>query len=269
MSPESKIVPNALKRRLNAGDPCTVFTVRLARTVEVVGIAKASGHDAFYIDLQHNTLSVEAATALCQAGLALGITPLVRVPSHDAGLIGRLLDHGAQGIIAPDVQNGAAAEAVVRCCRFPPRGERSFGGVGPHTGFSAVSMGEAQRGLDAETLVICMIESPTAVAQVDAIAGTDGVDALFVGSGDLTAAMGIPGQFTHERLQQAYRQMLDACGRHGKQLMVGGIKNPQIMAMYRRMGTARCYFTGSDTAFLLDGASRVAAAFRTMDQAMG
>jgi 4-hydroxy-2-oxoheptanedioate aldolase len=267
MPPETRIVPNALKRRLQAGEPCYVFTVRLARTIEVVGIARASGHDAFYVDMQHNTLSVEATTALCQAGLALGITPLVRVPTHDPGLIGRLLDYGAQGIIAPDVQNAADAEALVRCCRFPPRGERSFGGVGPHTGFEAVSMGEAQQGLDAETLLICMIESPDALAHVEAIAGVGGVDALFVGSGDLTTAMGIPGQFRHERLQQAYHRMLEACGRHGKALIVGGIKDPEIMAIYRAMGTARCYFTGHDTAFLLDGAARQAAGFRAMDQA--
>ena len=268
MPPVSAVVPNVLRDLLSRNEPSYVFTIRLSRTVDVVGIAAASGHQAFYVDLQHNTLSIEQTTQMAMTGLALGVTPLVRVPSHDAGLIGRLLDYGVQGIIAPDVRNAEDARAIVRCCKFPPHGDRSVPGTGPHTRFLAVPLAEVQPQLDAATLVICMVESIEAVEKVDEIAAVAGVDALFVGSSDLTSSMGIAGQFTHPKLKDAFQRTIAACKKHGKHVMVGGIKDASTLAIYTAMGASRCYFTGNDTAFLLDGAKRQMAAMQAADEAL-
>jgi 2-keto-3-deoxy-L-rhamnonate aldolase RhmA len=222
--------------------------------VDIIAMAAASGHQAVYIDLQHSPLSLETTSQLCVAGLAMGVTPLVRVPSADPGTIQRVLDGGAQGIIVPDVRTVAAAEALARCCHFPPWGTRSVFDVPPQTGFRAMPLPEQSRQLDEATMFIPMIETPEAVEVVDGIVGTKGVDAIFVGTYDLAQAMGLPGELEHPRVREAYQKMLAACLKHRKALLIGGLKEPAALAEYVAQGAARCYFTGSDAGFMLAGA---------------
>lgn len=267
MLTQGAVFPNVLKQLLANNEPSYVFTIRFARTIDVVGIAAASGHQAFYIDLQHNSMSLDTAAQICQAGLALGVTSLVRVPSHDPGLIGRLLDCGAQGIIAADVNSAEQARIIARACKFPPYGSRSMAGTGgPHTLFEQVPTSKLQRKLDSATLVICMLETPEGITAADEIAAVEGVDALQIGSNDLTTAMGIPGQFAHERLREAFGTVIAACKKVGKPMIPGGIRDAATIATYIKMGAARCYFTGNDGAFLLDGARRQNAAMRAADE---
>jgi 2-keto-3-deoxy-L-rhamnonate aldolase RhmA len=264
---QGSVFPNVLKELLLKNEPSYVFTVRFGRTIDIVGIAAASGHQAFYVDLQHNAMSLDTTAQICQAGLALGLTSLVRVPTHDPGLIGRLLDCGAQGIIAPDVNSAEEARAIARACKFPPYGSRSMAGTGgPHTLFEQVPTSKLQRKLDATTLVICMLETPEGIAAAEEIAVVEGVDAVMIGSNDLTTAMRIPGQFTHERLREAFRTTIAACRRAGKPMIPGGIRDAATIVDYIRMGAARCYLTGNDASFLLDGAKRQNAAMRAIDE---
>src|SRR5665213_2989849 len=112
-----EIVRNRLKHLLAAREPSYVLTVRFSRTSDIAGVAQASGHDAFYIDLQHSVISLDDTAHICQIGLALGITPLVRIPTINPSLIGRLLDAGAQGIIVPDIETAEEAAIVAQACR--------------------------------------------------------------------------------------------------------------------------------------------------------
>jgi 4-hydroxy-2-oxoheptanedioate aldolase len=256
------VTPNHLKAKLRANEPSFILQVRLARTVDIIAMAASTGHDAVYVDMQHAAIPFEAMSQMCMAGLASGVTPLVRVPSLDPGNIGRVLDAGALGIIAPDVRTAAEAESLARACHFPPRGIRSVCVPDPHTGFKAVDVAETSRQLDAATLLVAMIEHPAGVDASDAIAAVDGVDALFIGTYDLTSMMGISGQLDHPRVREAYKTCIESCRRHGKALLVGGIKEPKALASLVAMGAARCYFTGSDTSFFLDGARRYMAALR-------
>jgi 2-keto-3-deoxy-L-rhamnonate aldolase RhmA len=142
-----------------------------------------------------------------------------------------------------------------------------MGGTGgPHTLFAQVPAAKLQRTLDGSTLVICMLETPEGIAAAEEIAAVEGVDALQIGSNDLTTAMGIPGQFTHERLRDAFRTTIAACRKAGKPMIPGGIRDAATIVDYIKMGAARCYFTGNDGAFLLDGAKRQNAAMRAVDE---
>ena len=105
-------------------------------------VAKAGGYDALYVDMEHSPYSIDTAATICAAAIGVGITPLVRVPSHDGHWSSRVLDGGAQGVIVPHVNNRAEAEAVVRNCRFPPLGRRSVMGLGPALGYRAMPLGE-------------------------------------------------------------------------------------------------------------------------------
>ena len=151
---------------------------------------------------------------------------------------------------------GSAAEAteVVNRLKYPPVGHRSMGGVGPHYGLRTVSTGEAAAALNAANLVVVMLETPTAIRNAAEIAAVPGVDVLLIGTNDLCAEMGIPGDFGHERVAGAYGAMIAACQQHGKFPGMAGIYNEAIMPRYIEMG-ARFILAGQDAQFLMAGAA--------------
>src|SRR3954454_1781996 len=121
----------SMKEKLAAGELVLCMNLRLARSVDIAMVAKAGGYDALYVDMQHAPYSIETTATICAAAPGIGITPLVRVPNHDAQWMSRVLDGGAQGVILPDVNTRVQAEAIVSACRFPPLGKRSVMGLGP------------------------------------------------------------------------------------------------------------------------------------------
>jgi hypothetical protein len=135
-----------MKEKLAAGELVLCMNLRLARSVDIAMVAKAGGYDALYVDMQHAPYSIETTATICAAALGIGITPLVRVPSHDPQWMSRVLDGGAQGVILPDVNTSAEAKTIVSACRFPPLGKRSVMGLGPALGYQAIPLGEDRGG---------------------------------------------------------------------------------------------------------------------------
>ena len=90
---------NLTKQKLSARDLVLCLNLRLTRSVDIAMVAKAGGYDALYVDMQHAPYSIETTATLCAAALGIGVTPLVRVPSHDAQWMSRVLDGGAQGAV--------------------------------------------------------------------------------------------------------------------------------------------------------------------------
>ena len=158
---------NSMKQKLAAGELVLCMNLRLARTVDIAMVAKAGGYDALYVDMEHSPYSIDTAATICAAAIGIGITPLVRVPSHDGHWSSRVLDGGAQGVIVPHVNNRAEAEAVVRNCRFPPLGQRSVMGLGPALGYRAMPLGEINERLNAETALIVMLETAEGIDNAD------------------------------------------------------------------------------------------------------
>ena len=257
-------VRNVLKARLAAGQTTLVLRVKMGRTVDVVGIARAAGYHALYVDLQHSTISLDDTAQICTAAVYAGVSALVRVPVIDAAIIGRLLDGGAMGIIVPDVKNAAMAQDAVRLCRMPPLGERSIGGPIALTGFVPMPGARVAEIVNAETMVLAQLESAEAIGEAEAIAGVDGVDALFIGSNDLTLSLGIPGQYTHAKTKDCFARAIAAAKRHGKHLLIGGIPNADVAKVYVEMGAAPCFFPGADSALFYNGAKQAAVAFEAL-----
>ena len=140
-----------------------------------------------------------------------------------------------------------------RRLKYPPIGHRSVGGWGPHYQLQKLSTGDAVKALNAANLTVVMLETPAAIANADEIAAVPGVDVLLIGSNDLCAEMGIPGDFGSDRLAEAYGKMIAACARHGKFPGMAGIYNETIMTRYIEMG-ARFILSGQDAAFMMAGA---------------
>ena len=113
----------------------------------------------------------------------------------------------------------------------------------------AFSTGDAVKALNAANLTVLMLETPTAIDNAEEIASVPGVDVLLIGSNDLCAEMGIPGDFGNERLAEAYGSMIAACRKHGKFPGMAGIYNESIMPRYIEMG-ARFILSGQDASFM-------------------
>ncbi|MGK7867868.1 HpcH/HpaI aldolase family protein [Falsiroseomonas sp. E2-1-a20] len=256
-----KLVPNLCRQRLAEGGLALGFGVHHLRGSAVGMIGQAAGFDWLFIDMEHGAMSVDDASRIAIAALGQGITPIVRV-CKDALFEGtRCLDNGAMGIVVPHVDNAAEAEAVVRATRFPPTGDRSWGAPPFAYGMAPVNAAQAQAELNADILVVCMIETPEAVANAEAIAAVPGVDVLMFGTSDLTATMGIPGQIGHPDVRAAYARVGAACAAHGKVMGMGGVYDEKVAPDYIALG-ARFILGGSDHAFLMAGATQRAGFLR-------
>lgn len=250
-----ELLRNGLKEKLTRGEVAASMIVRLVSTIEIAQLAKTAGFDSFYLDNEHNSFSLETTSQICMAALAVGITPLVRVPSLAPDYISRVLDGGALGVIAPHITSASDAELVVRAAKYPPVGGRGVTGALPQLRYQSFSATETIDAVNEATMVVVMIEGTEALAQVEEIAAVPGVDLLLIGTNDLCASMGIPGQHDHKLIRDAYARSIDACKKHRKHLGAGGLANaPHLVKEFVQLG-ARYVSTGSDLAFLLSAAT--------------
>ncbi|MFW5679380.1 MAG: HpcH/HpaI aldolase family protein [Pseudomonadota bacterium] len=254
-------VRNIAKEKLDAGELTLGVGLRNARTVDIAKAMKTAGYDWLFIDMEHNTMSLDVATQISVAAQDAGITPLVRVPGFAHHHASRALDGGAQGIVVPHVDDAETAARMVANVRYPPEGRRSMMGAIPQVDFETHPTGAVARALNEATLLVLMLESPASIDRVDEIAAVPGYDALLVGTNDLCMEMGIPGQVDHPDVVDAFARVIAACRRHGKHPGMGGVYTPPLMHRYFEMGM-RLILAGSDHAFLMAGARAHAQALR-------
>jgi 2-keto-3-deoxy-L-rhamnonate aldolase RhmA len=254
---------NPARVRLARGEVAIGVGVRSSRTVDIAPAMVTAGFDWLFIDLEHGTTSLDTAAQIAVAAHAAGIAPIVRVPRGELTMAARMLDGGAHGIVMPHVDTAGEASAIADALRFPPAGHRSVVGGLPQLGFRSLPAAEAARQINAETLIVVMIESPTAVANADAIAAVPGVDVLLIGTNDLCMEMGLPGQVMHADVVKAYEWVHAACKRHGKWLGLGGVYSEEGMRRYIGVG-ARLVLAGNDMTFLMQGAAEAARLVRGM-----
>lgn len=253
------IVENSMKKILEAGGLAASLNIVHWRTVNAAGFAKESGFQWLFIDMEHNTMDIDTAAQICVAALPTGITPIVRVPSHHHFQATRILDGGAMGVVVPHVNSPEEAQAIVRNCKYPPLGQRSLTAPLPQLGFEALPVREAIEVLNRNTLVIIMLETPAAIEQADEIAAVEGVDGLMIGTNDLAAEMGIPGEFAHEKIEIAYRKMIAACHKHGRHAGMGGVYDHALMEKFICMGVR--FMLGAGDAALLLSAGKARTSF--------
>lgn len=244
------LVANNALRKLRAGELAIGFGLHHLRTAAAPQLAAAAGFDWLFIDTEHGAFSVQEATQLCLAALPTGVTPIVRVCADAIDEATRALDNGAMGIVVPHVNTPAEARRIASAFRFPPLGHRSWGGPPAIYGFQPPPPAEAQAAINGEILICAMIETPEAVEHAAEIASVAGIDALMIGTSDLSAELGVPGQAGHEKVQQAYAKVGAACRAEKKALGMGGIYDEQWAAHYIGLG-ARFILGGGDHAFLL------------------
>ncbi len=177
-----------LRRKVKAGLALGTFVIEHPDPSTLAALSLA-GFDFVVLDMEHSALDFSGLEFLIAAGQAAGIAMLVRPWGEDVGLIGKILDMGANGIMVPRVETAERARAVVEQARFAPLGNRGFSPVTKYD-----SMTEPLSMLDEATFVVVQIEGQGALTRVADIAAVPGIDAIFVGPYDLALSLGVaPG----------------------------------------------------------------------------
>lgn len=201
------------------------------------------------VDLQHGLIDYSDLRHLLQATQRSAGTPLVRVPWNEPGIIGKVLDAGAMGVIIPMVNTAAEAEQAVRSCFYQPKGSRSHG---PVRAGMALGEGYAAQAND-QVACIPMIETVEAIDNIDQILAVPGVSAVYVGPADLSRTLGLAPLGDHDdpSFTTALDTILAACQRAG--VPAGIHANPTLVN--KRLGQGFQMVTAtSDLLALMAGA---------------
>ena len=181
-------------------------------------IVKEAGAEFVFLDMEHSGNSFETINRGLRYFEAAGVPAMVRVPSDAYDHIARALDIGAEGIIVPMLGSAEQARAIIEKMKYTPIGRRGLGlGLG-NDRYRAMAAADAIRAANARTRFVALIETVDGVENVEEIAALDGVDVLWVGHSDLTASMGIPGQYDHPDYTRALARVVKAGKKNGKRL---------------------------------------------------
>ena len=244
------VCENGFRRRACDGE-VLIGTIVSLNSSQVAEILSDTGFDWLFIDAEHGAHDPLAVESLIQA--TGDRTPcLVRIPVHEETWIEKMLDVGASGIIAPQVNTVAQAQQVVNYAKYPPQGERGVGIARAHRYGDQFEAYLAQA--NDSLLTVIQIEHKDAVANVRELAAVAGVDALFIGPYDLSTSMGIPGQVHDPAVQEAIAEVLAVCQEAGKIPGIFGIA-PDVVSRYVEMGFS-LVGVGVDTLFLSQAASQ-------------
>jgi 4-hydroxy-2-oxoheptanedioate aldolase len=246
--------PFSLARRLRAGE--TVFSAwcSLASPIVAEAIAR-EGFPAVVIDVQHGLWDIAATMAAIGAVNHAGAAPVVRVPLNDFAFVSRALDAGAEAIIAPMINTPSDARTFAAVAKFPPLGERSWGPQRAMVLQARTVSTDYLREANEGTLTLAMIETPMALANVEDIAASDGIDALFIGPYDLSTALsgGKAQDVQAPEVERAIDRIGEAARKAGKIPGVYCRDAERALAMAKR--GFRFVTVGSDLGLVREGAA--------------
>ena len=245
---------NAMKAKWKAGEPTHGCWLSIPSSFSAEVMAH-QGYDYVCIDMQHGVADYQVAVTMLQAISTTGATPIVRVPWNEPGIIGRMLDAGAMGVVIPMVNSVEEAKQAVAACRYFPDGARSFGPVRAAYYAGSDYFGHANR----EIACIPMIETRQAVERLDDILSVPGIDAVYVGPADLSITLGLPPRMDNDgAFEEARLKIATACARHG--VTAGIHANAQLSAKHEAAGYRMITITGDAGAMAAGAAADVRAA---------
>jgi len=218
----------------------------------VVQVLANAGFDWACIDTEHNPFDeTQLYTCICVAKKA-GISPIVRVRKNDESLIKLALDLGAEGVVVPGIVDADDAAKAVSFAKYPPVGIRGYGPI--RATYFWADKKEYDESVRDNVLLICQIERKSALSEVDKICRIPDIDAVFIGPADLSLSMGYHGDYSHPKVQDAIKTIIDSANKNKK--IWGGIALDEISYMeYAKQG-ALLTTLGADYFFMQNAASK-------------
>ena len=248
---------NTFKRAIKAGRQQIGLWSSLSSHLSVEVLA-GSGFDWVLLDTEHAPNDLPMVLSQLQATSEGKAHPIVRPPWNDAVVIKRYLDAGVQSFLIPYVQNEEEARRAVAATRYPPRGIRGFASASRASRYGRIKDYYAR--CEEEICVLVQAETRQALGHLEAIAGVDGVDGVFVGPGDLSADMGYLGQPGHPDVVAVIDDAIARIKARGK--APGILTGDEKLA--RHFIEQGCLFTavGSDVGLLTQSSERLAKTFK-------
>lgn len=254
-----EVPSNRFKAALRKGEMQLGLWSGLSSHVTVEVLANA-GFDWLLLDTEHSPNELPQVHTQLQA-IARGTThPIVRPSWNDTVTIKRYLDIGAQTLLIPFVENAEEARQAVAATRYPPLGVRGYAAAARASDFGRIK--NYPHECEAQLCVLVQVETPEALANIEAIAAVEGVDGIFIGPGDLAAAMGYIGQVGHPEVVAAIDDALTRIRATGKP--AGILAGDEKLARRWIEVGASFVAVGSDTGILARGAEQLAARFKNV-----
>lgn len=223
------------KEKIKAGQPVIGVRMDFASSY-IVEFLGNIGLDFVYFDLEHALIDEESCQEMIRAAELVELTPLVRVPLNEPGIILRVLDAGAMGIIVSHCNTKEDVQSAVKAIKYPPEGERGI--AGKSLFLSDMPLPEYISAANKETLVVAMVEDLEALNNLPDILTFDGLDVLFIGRLDLSISCGLPGQIDNPVIQNAVERIITESRSAGKAVGVGAINvgDPESVRAFIKRG---------------------------------
>jgi len=225
---------------------------------ELAEIISSCGYDWLFMDGEHGNLSTLDWQRMLQA-VAGRSAAIIRVATNSEREIKKILDIGADGIIAPQVNTADEARHVVACCKYPPQGIRGVG-LARAQGYGR-SFADYMETANDSIAVIVQAEHIDAVNNIEQIVEVDGIDAVFIGPYDLSASMGLMGQVDHPQVVEAIDRVGHACQQSGIPLGYFGTTAESVQDYVRKGYHLIC--AGTDAGFVNAAAEQMLQDLRT------
>ena len=236
---------NKLKARLKGGEACLGCFISIGHPA-ITEIAALGGLDFVIIDTEHGDSDFQNVINHIRAAEVHGVTPIVRVTSHDRKQIGRYLDNGAYGVQVPMVGNAKEAKAIADSTRFAPMGERGVSGGRGNVFWGKRSLSEGKEFSNEQVMSVCMVETRSGLEDIENIAKVPNIDVIFIGTSDLSGDMGlVPGC---PEMESAISRILAACQANG---VTPGIVTADPVDSRKRIAQGFKYVTILNTEVLL------------------
>ena len=216
------------------------------------------GYDWLLLDMEHSPNEVPDVLAQLQAMQGGTATPIVRPPWNDMVTFKRLLDIGVQTLLVPYIQTAEEARNAVSYTRYPPHGVRGYAGAPRASNYGRVK-GYAQRSAE-EICVLLQVETIEGLKNIEEIANVEGVDGVFIGPGDLSAALGHLGNPKHPEVLQVIDEAIArirACGK-----AAGILTGDEALAKHYVAQGCLFVAVGADQNVLRDSAQALADRFK-------
>ncbi len=240
-----------VKQKLAEGKPVFAATI-MVNSIEVAAHMATLGFDFLWIEMEHSPITLETVRGMVLATRGLPTLPFARVPVNELWTAKRVLDAGVYGVMFPFTSTPELARQAADACHYPPVGRR---GSGPTLAKFAWPDGARYHdSADENVTVIAIIEEARAVKRIDEIAATPGIDALFIGTSDLSFSLGLRGDQKHPKLHEAIAKVVAAGKRHGKAL--GRPAGTPDLVMEARLQGFQLFQCPADIGFMSLGARK-------------
>lgn len=245
---------NNLKQQLKEGSRLLGTMVTTFTSPDIGRILQASGFDYFIVDCEHGAFTTREVANIIAVARGISMPVMVRIPEMRREHALKFMEMGANGLLLPNCENAQQAQMLVDFTKYAPLGHRGVSLSRPHTEFKKVNGTEYMAQSNAETVLMCQIESRKGVENIDEILAVEGIDVGFIGPNDMTQDYGILNQFDNPEIVAAFEKIMETAKKHGKYSGVHfGAAEPLAKWIKRGM---QMNMWNSDNGLLADAAAK-------------